>query len=298
MASIDVHIDIFLNYILVEKGLSEKTLESYSRDLTRYATFLADNDIKEITGDDTYLILKHMITLRDQGLSPRSRARHLVTIRSFYAFLYKEKTLKKDPAKLIDFPKSGLKLPDTLCIEEVTTLIDAPDRTTHRGIRDAAMIELLYAAGLRVSELVSLKMRDINLEASFIRVFGKGSKERVVPIGQYAKDKIVFYLTYARPNLLKKKASDYLFVARQEKPLTRQGFWKLLNRYALKAGIDKNISPHTLRHSFATHLLEGGADLRVVQVMLGHADISTTQIYTHITRDHLKKIHTRFHPRG
>lgn len=298
MAVVDVHIDTFLNHILVEKGLAEKTLESYSRDLTRYAAFLSKNGISKVSGEDTYLILKHMIALRDEGLSPRSRARHLVSLRRFYAFLFKEKILSKDPARLIDFPKGGLRLPDTLDLQEITALIETPDRTTHRGLRDAAMIELLYAAGLRVSELVSLRMRDLNREASFVRIFGKGSKERVVPIGQFAREKIDAYLSYARPYLLKTKASEYLFVARQDKPLTRQGFWKMLNRYALKAGITKSISPHTLRHSFATHLLEGGADLRVVQVMLGHADISTTQIYTHITRDHLKKMHTQFHPRG
>jgi integrase/recombinase XerD len=298
MAAIDNHIDVFLNFILVEKGLSEKTLESYSHDLTHYAAFLGKNGITSVSGDDTYLILKHLITLRDEGLSPRSRARHLVSLRGFYAFLFKEKVLTKDPARLIDFPKSGLTLPDTLDLTEITALIDAPDPTSHRGLRDAAMIELLYAAGLRVSELVSLKVRDVNREAAFVRIFGKGSKERVVPIGQYAREKIDLYLTSARPHLLKTAVSDYLFVARQGKPMTRQGFWKLLNRYALKAGIVKTISPHTLRHSFATHLIEGGADLRVVQTMLGHADIATTQIYTHITRDHLKKIHTRFHPRG
>ena len=298
MSDADNHIDLFLNYIQVEKGLSEKTLESYSRDLARYSAFLSANRIHAVSDEDTYPILKHMINLRDEGLSPRSRARHLVTLRSFYSFLHKEKVLSKDPAKLIDFPKSGLHLPDTLTLSEVSALIDAPDRTTHRGIRDAAMIELLYASGLRVSELISLLVRDVNLEASFVRVFGKGSKERVVPVGSYAREKIDFYLRYGRPYLLKGKTGDFLFVARENKPMTRQGFWKLLNRYADKAMIGKSISPHTLRHSFATHLLEGGADLRVVQIMLGHSDIATTQIYTHITRDHLKSIHTRYHPRG
>lgn len=298
MAPMEGYIDLFLNHILIERGLSDKTLESYSRDLVRYADFLKENETASVSSDDTYLILKHLINLRDEGLSPRSRARHLVTLRSFYGFLFKEKIIHKNPAKLIDFPKSGLKLPDTLSLSEITSLIDAPDGTTYRGIRDAAMIELLYAAGLRVSELVSLKLQDVHREASFVRVFGKGSKERVVPIGQYAREKIEFYLTYGRPYLLKDKPSAYLFVARKGNPMSRQGFWKLLNRYAAKAGITKSISPHTLRHSFATHLLEGGADLRVVQIMLGHSDISTTQIYTHITRDHLKKIHTRFHPRG
>ncbi len=298
MSSVDRQIDFFLNYIQVEKGLAGKTLESYSRDLGRYATFLSENQNGLLTDEDTYLILKHLINLRDEGLSPRSRARHLVSIRSFYRFLHKEKVLSKDPSKLIDFPKSGLRLPDTLTAEEVATLIDTPDRTTHRGIRDAAMIELLYASGLRVSELVGLLVRDVNLEAAFVRVFGKGSRERVVPVGSFAREKIEFYLQYGRPYLLKGVTSDFLFVAREGNPMTRQGFWKLLNRYAEKAGIVKNISPHTLRHSFATHLLEGGADLRVVQVMLGHSDISTTQIYTHITRDHLKNIHVKYHPRG
>ncbi|MFA6013209.1 MAG: site-specific tyrosine recombinase XerD [Desulfobacteraceae bacterium] len=298
MSSVNNLIDIFINYAQIEKGLSNQTLESYSRDLGRYAAFLKEIEVKSISEDDTYLILKHLINLRDEGLSPRSRARHLVTIRSFYRFLHKEKTIAKDPAKLIDFPKSGLRLPDTLNTAEVTSLIDAPDRTTHRGIRDAAMIELLYASGLRVSELIRLLMRDVNLDASFVRVFGKGSKERVVPVGSFAREKIDFYLRYSRPYLLKGKTSEFLFVAREEKPMTRQGFWKLLNRYAEKAHIGKNISPHTLRHSFATHLLEGGADLRVVQIMLGHSDISTTQIYTHITREHLKNIHVKYHPRG
>lgn len=298
MASIDLKIDFFLNYILIEKGLSNKTLESYSRDLNRYVLFLSDNGITDISDEDTYLILKHLIVLRDEGLSPRSRARHLVTLRSFYKFMYQEQKIKKDPSKLIDFPKSGLKLPDTLNIQEISTLIDTPDLTKHRGLRDAAMIELLYAAGLRVSELVGLKTTDVNLEASFVRIFGKGSKERVVPVGHYAKTKIENYYQYSRPYLLKGNVSKYLFVARAANPMTRQGFWKLLNRYASLANIGKNISPHTLRHSFATHLLEGGADLRVVQVMLGHEDISTTQIYTHITKEHLKNIHTKYHPRG
>lgn len=298
MSSVDRQIDVFLNYIQVEKGLAGKTLESYSRDLARYASFLTENQDGRVTDEDTYLILKHLINLRDEGLSPRSRARHLVSIRSFYRFLHMEKILSKDPSKLIDFPKSGLRLPDTLTAGDVERLIDAPDRTTPRGIRDAAMIELLYASGLRVSELVLLPVRDVNLDAAFVRVFGKGSRERVVPMGSFAREKIEFYLKYGRPYLLKGRSSDFLFVAREDKPMTRQGFWKLLNRYASKAGIVKNISPHTLRHSFATHLLEGGADLRVVQVMLGHSDISTTQIYTHITRDHLKNIHGKFHPRG
>ncbi len=298
MIPIELSIDNFINYVLIEKGLAVQTVESYSHDLQRYAQFLLNNQIKGLSENDTYHILKHMIDLRDEGLSPRSRSRHLVTLRSFYKFLYQEKLLKKDPSKLIDFPKSGIKLPDTLNVEEVTRLLDSPNTAKSKGKRDAAMIELLYAAGLRVSELVNMKMTNLNLEASFIRVFGKGSKERIVPIGNYAQKKLEDYIKNSRPLLLKSYVSEYLFIARAGNPMTRQGFWKLLNKYGLIAKIDKNISPHTLRHSFATHLLEGGADLRVVQIMLGHADISTTQIYTHISKEHLKNIHNKYHPRG
>jgi integrase/recombinase XerD len=192
----------------------------------------------------------------------------------------------------------GLKLPDVLAVDEISRLLDSPDTSKPVGVRDAAMLELLYAAGLRVSELVNLKLQDINLEAGFVRVFGKGSKERLVPIGQPAKTKIAFYIENARKTALKNRLSPYLFTARAGKPITRQGFWKLLRRYGDQAQIHKKISPHSLRHSFATHLLEGGADLRAVQMMLGHVDISTTQIYTHVTRKHLKDLHQKFHPRG
>ncbi len=298
MVLIEPNIDNFISYILIEKGLAEQSVESYNRDLQRYAQFLADNQIDQLSENDTYHILKHLIDLRDEGLSPRSRSRHLVTLRSFYKFLYSEKILKKDPSKLIDFPKSGLKLPDTLNIDEVKKLLEAPDTAKSKGKRDSAMIELLYAAGLRVSELVTMKMNNLYLDASFIRVFGKGSKERIVPIGNYATKKLEDYIKNSRPLLLKSYVSEYLFIARAGKPMTRQGFWKMLNKYSLIAKINKKISPHTLRHSFATHLLEGGADLRIVQTMLGHADISTTQIYTHISKEHLKNIHNKYHPRG
>ncbi|MDY6790030.1 MAG: site-specific tyrosine recombinase XerD [Thermodesulfobacteriota bacterium] len=298
MSELDTLADQYLNYLLIEKGLSEKTLESYGSDMARYLLFLEEHNIIDISKTDTPLILKHLISMRDAGLGARSRARHLVTIRGFYRFLVQEKRLKHDPTRLIDLPKSGLKLPDVLSVEEVKLLLSTPDANTPVGSRDAAMIELLYAAGLRVSELINLKLQDINLEAGFVRVFGKGSKERVVPIGLFAKQKITDYLKTARPLILKNLPSRYLFVARAGKPMTRQGFWKLIKRYALKAGFNKKITPHSLRHSFASHLLEGGADLRAVQVMLGHVDISTTQIYTHVAREHLKTMHEKFHPRG
>ena len=298
MSALDTLTDQYLNYLLIEKGLSEKTLDSYGSDMARYLTFLENSGIKHISDADTSAILKHLISMRDAGLGAKSRARHLVTIRGFYRFLVQEKILKHDPTRLIDLPKSGLKLPDVLSIEEVRLFLNIPDTKTPIGSRDSAMIELLYAAGLRVSELVNLKLQDVNLEAGFVRVFGKGSKERIVPIGLFAKEKIDDYLKTARPLMLKNIPSRYLFVARAGKPMTRQGFWKLIKRYALRGGFNKKITPHTLRHSFASHLLEGGADLRAVQVMLGHVDISTTQIYTHVAREHLIKIHEKFHPRG
>jgi integrase/recombinase XerD len=291
-------VDRFLDYLLIEKGLARSTLESYSRDLLRYADFLRQSGQDELTDQDTPLILKHLIQLRNEGLGARSRARHLVALRGFYKFLVQEKFLSRDSTALIDLPKTSLKLPDVLSVEDVHRLINAPKSDTPAAIRDAAMLELLYAAGLRVSELVQLRLQDVNLEAGFVRVIGKGSKERVVPIGLYAKEKISFYLQNGRPELLKKSSSPHIFVARAGKPLTRQGFWKLLRRYATAAGIKKKVSPHSLRHSFASHLLEGGADLRAVQMMLGHVDISTTQIYTHVARERLKELHRRYHPRG
>jgi integrase/recombinase XerD len=294
----DILIDQYLNYLLVEKGLSRSTLESYSRDLVRYQEFIQNSGTRCISESDTALILKHMIALRNAGLGARSRARHLVSLRGFYRFAVQEKVLKHDPAALVDLPKTSLKLPDVLSVEEVSQLLSTPDPAKPTGARDAAMLELLYAAGLRVSELVNLKLQNVNLESGFVRVFGKGSKERIVPIGFHAKEKVEYYLEHGRKTLLKNQISPYIFVARAAKPLTRQGFWKLLRRYGDLTQLNKKITPHSLRHSFATHLLEGGADLRAVQVMLGHVDISTTQIYTHVTRKHLKDLHKRFHPRG
>jgi integrase/recombinase XerD len=296
--AMDILIDQFLNYLLVEKGLAQKTLEAYSRDIIRYRNFLAENKLTAFSEEDTPLILKHLILLRKAGLAARSRARHLVAIRGLYRFLVQEKVLRNDPARLIDLPKSGLKLPHVLSREEIELLLEAPDTGKPIGVRDAAMLELLYAAGLRVSELINLKLQDINMEAGFVRVFGKGSRERVVPIGVHARKKVNTYLNTVRSRRLRKATSPYLFIARADRPMTRQGFWKLLRRYAMQAGLKKKITPHSLRHSFASHLLEGGADLRAVQIMLGHVDISTTQIYTHVTRDHLKKLHQKYHPRG
>lgn len=291
-------IDQYLNFLLLEKGLSPNTLESYSRDLAQYITFLKKQKLVTVSDTDTPIILKFLITLRDSGIGARSRARYLVTLRGLYKFLIKEKIIKNDPTKIISLPKTGITLPDVLSIEEIKRLLSAPDTSKPTGARDSAMIELLYAAGMRVSELIHIKLQNVNTEAGFVRIFGKGSKERVVPIGVYAGKKIENYTKTTRPLLLKKNNSNYLFIARAGKPMTRQGFWKLLKRYALIAQITKKTTPHTLRHSFASHLLEGGADLRSVQIMLGHVDISSTQIYTHVAQEHLKKMHTKYHPRG
>jgi integrase/recombinase XerD len=296
-ASCDALLDRYLDFLIVEKGLAAQTIEAYSRDLVRYISFLVESGRATVSEADTPLILKYLISMREDGLNARSRARHLVSIRGFYRFLAQEEILPSDPSRLIDLPKSGLKLPDVLTIDEVKRLLDAPDPKKPSGCRDAAMLELLYAAGLRVSELITLKLQDVNLTAGYVRVFGKGAKERVVPIGQYAQEKIRRFTTGARQALLKDRISATLFVARAGKPLSRQGFWKLIKRYGLRAGLRKVITPHTLRHSFASHLLEGGADLRAVQTMLGHADITTTQIYTHVARDHLKYLHQKYHPR-
>jgi integrase/recombinase XerD len=296
-ASCDDLLDRYLDFLMVEKGLAAQTIEAYSRDLVRYIAFLDENGHAAVSEADTPLILKYLISMREDGLNARSRARHLVSIRGFYRFLMQAEILSSDPTRLIDLPKSGLKLPDVLTIDEVKRLLEAPDLGKPAGCRDAAMLELLYAAGLRVSELTALELQDINLTAGYVRVFGKGAKERVVPIGQYAQEKIRRYINGARQTLLKDRISATLFVARAGKPLSRQGFWKLIKRYGLRAGLRKVITPHTLRHSFASHLLEGGADLRAVQTMLGHADIATTQIYTHVARDHLKYLHQKFHPR-
>jgi integrase/recombinase XerD len=298
MASLDIFVDQYINYLVFEKGLSEKSIESYSSDLSNYLEFLKQKGIKDITQTDTPLILKHMIALRESGLGSKSCARHLITLRGFYKFLAQEKILEFDPAKLIDLPKSGLKLPDVLSVSEINLLLNIPDSNKPLGKRNSAMLELLYAAGLRVSELVNLKFLDVNLEACFVRVMGKGSKERIVPFGLFARNKIDDYINNSRPLLLKNRISQYLFVARAGKPMTRQGFWKLLKKYVKQAGIRKKVTPHSFRHSFASHLLEGGADLRTVQVMLGHVDISSTQIYTHVARDHLRQIHEKYHPRG
>jgi integrase/recombinase XerD len=291
-------IDRYQQFLITEKGLAPNTIEAYARDLDHYLGFMQHEKIDDIGQTDTALLLKYMIEMRRQGLSRRTRARHISALRGYFRYLVDQGVSNDDPTRKLTLPKKIQRLPVTFSTDQVQQLLNQPDASTSRGQRDRAMLELLYAAGLRVSELVTMPVQNVNLEAGFVRVLGKGSKERLVPIGRFAQEAVSLYLEQARALLLKGRMSSFLFVAHAGRPMTRQGFWKLLKKYAASAGIDARITPHSLRHSFASHLLEGGADLRSVQKMLGHADISTTQIYTHVAREQLIEMHRRFHPRG
>jgi integrase/recombinase XerD len=293
----DKFIQEYLDFLIVEKGLSPNSIASYADDLAQYANFLAENKIQALDQADTTVILAWLIHLTRKGLAPKSRARHLITIRGLYRFLITQGHTAFNPVKDVDIPKTGQALPEIMSVPEVEALLEAIDTTRPKELRNAAMLEIMYGAGLRVSELIHLKTSDVNLDANLVRVMGKGAKERIVPIGSRARESTVRWKDQARPLVLKQLTSPFLFVARAAKPMTRQGFWKIIKKYAALAGISRSITPHTLRHSFATHLLEGGADLRSVQTMLGHADISTTQIYTHISRDYLVRMHEKYHPR-
>jgi integrase/recombinase XerD len=295
MPHTDFLADQFLHYLRVERGLSRNTVESYSRDMVKFFGFLEARSLSAL--DVSQADLMDFISSLAGPLSIRSIARHISSLRGFYRFLVSDDRIKTNPARLLSAPKLPRRLPDVLSRSEVDRLLSQPYGDTGRGRRDRAMLELLYATGLRVSELVGLRIPNINLEAGFVRTVGKGSKERMVPVGEKALEALREYLAHGRTALLKRKSSQFLFVSARGKPLTRQGFWKIIKRYGLKAGIRKPLTPHSLRHSFATHLLECGADLRSVQVMLGHADISTTQIYTHVTRERLKQVHEKYHPR-
>jgi integrase/recombinase XerD len=296
--SLNQNLDQFLNYLVVEKGLSANTLEAYGRDLARYVGFVTDMGISRPVDISAASVLEFLASLKKAGLSPRSRARTLVALRTFHKFLLTEGLAAGNPAAQIAAPRSLASLPQTLAPDEVDRLLAVPQGAGELEIRDRAMLELLYATGLRVSELVGLKMSDLQLDAGYLTAFGKRSKQRIVPMGETAQETLTSYLRQGRHLLLKDRESPHVFLNRAGKGLTRQGFWKIIKKRALASGIRKNITPHTLRHSFATHLLENGADLRSVQTMLGHADISTTQIYTHVTRERLKKIHEQYHPRG
>lgn len=295
-------IEEFTDVIWMERGLSENTLSAYRTDLKNFVSWLATKSVtglsEKLINADRQLIMRYLTELEHQAISSRSRARLLSSLRRFYAYLLREKKIEVDPVALIDAPKLGRSLPKTLTEEDVEALLMAPDTSTLLGLRDRVLFEVLYATGLRVSELVELQLNQVNLQQGVIRVTGKGNKERLVPLGEQAIDWLTKYLCNTRADLLKGQVSDALFVTKRGGAMTRQAFWYLIKRYAIVANIESTISPHTLRHAFATHLLNHGADLRVVQMLLGHSDLSTTQIYTHVAKARLKSIHEQHHPRG
>jgi len=291
-------LDDYLSRLSVDKGLSQATIEAYSNDILDFIDFIIKQKIKEPKEIDSYHILLWLKKLRERGIIATSIARRLSSLRGFFKFLVKEYNLEKDPISNITSPKLGRKLPIVLSISEVERLLEQPNIKNPRGLRDKALLELVYACGLRVSEAVTLKMPQIEFSTGFLRVFGKGNKERIIPIGEIAIYWIKKYISEARPILLKNTQSMYVFIGNKGRPISRQRFWQILKNYTIKAGISENVTPHVLRHCFATHLLEGGADLRVVQMLLGHASLSTTQIYTHLNLSYLRQIHKEFHPRG
>ncbi|KOS69288.1 recombinase XerD [Lysinibacillus contaminans] len=293
-------IEDYIHFIQVERQLSANTLASYRRDLENYVQFLQEIegmiDFKRV---ERTTILRHLEQLRIQGKTSRTVARHISSIRSFHQFLLREKRAETDPTVHLEMPTIEQKLPNVLSIEEIEAILLAPNRSKPQGIRDVAMLELLYGSGMRISELIALDLADIHLTMGFVRVFGKGGKERIIPLGKSSLAALSAYLDGARGQLQGKyPKTEAFFINQRGKRLTRQGCWKLMKEHALKAGIKHELTPHTLRHSFATHLVENGADLRAVQEMLGHADISTTQIYTHISKTRLSEVYKQFHPRA
>jgi integrase/recombinase XerD len=294
---IDAAVDRFLRYLATERGLAANTVLAYGRDLAAFLNTLERRRIQEVSAIQARDVVEFLQALQRRGLSARSRARMFAAVRGLFTFLLREEVIATDPSRDIRLPRLGQRLPRSLAPDEVAQLLNDPDANALRQ-RDGAMIELVYATGLRVSEAVSLKVSQVNLEGGYLTVVGKGSKERAVPIGTYARQRLLDYLQHARPKILAGRLSPYLFVNRAGRHLTRQGFWKRLRLAARRSGVPGKVSPHTLRHAFATHLVDGGADLRAVQMMLGHADIATTQIYTHVARDRLRAVHRKFHPRG
>jgi len=288
----------FLNYLTVERGLSSNTIISYRQDLLRFidhcVTVMGASGLGSVKRQD---ISNYLLSLKDKGLSSNSISRALVSIKSFFRFLLAEGFLKDDVTAALESPKLIRPLPKVLLLSEVEKILAAPDTRDPIGIRDKAVLEIMYATGMRVSEVVTLRMADVDFDLGIVKCMGKGGKERIVPLGKKAQDAVTRYIEKVRGKMVKEKADPHLFLSRLGRKISRQTFWKMVKVYARRSRIKKDIMPHTLRHSFATHLLERGADLRVVQEMLGHADIATTQIYTHINKERLKAIHKQFHPR-
>mgnify|MGYP000128948974 CR=1 FL=1 len=288
-------IELFLDSVWSESGLTENTLSAYGSDLKIFAKWLNNKTLLEVTEAS---IASFLESRYKEGVSSRSSARILSSLRRFYGYLQREGMLECDPTALIEAPHIGRTLPESLSESDIDSLLDAPEITDVLGFRDKVMLELLYATGLRVSELIALKFEQVSFRQGFVRVMGKGNKERLVPVGEQAMEWLEEYMAGARVDILANRQCDFLFVTKRGSGMTRQAFWYVIKRYAKKAEINKHLSPHTLRHAFATHLLNHGADLRVVQLLLGHSDLSTTQIYTHVAQERLKKLHADFHPRG
>ncbi len=289
-------LDVFIDHLWLEDGLAKNTLESYRLDLSAFSLWLIKQNKQLLTVDQADI--QQYLAVRFPQSKARSISRLIASLRRFYRYLMRDNKICLDPTIQIQSPKLPRSLPKSLNEDEVLALLDAPNLNESAGLRDRAMLELLYACGLRVSELVGVKVTEVSINDGVVRVTGKGSKTRLVPMGEEAVDWISRYLSEARPDILQKRLCDALFVTNRGQAMTRQAFWYLIKRYALLAGINKPMSPHVLRHAFATHLLNHGADLRVVQMLLGHADISTTQIYTHVARERLKQLHSAHHPRG
>ena len=288
----------FQDYLTLEQGVSPRTFEAYGRDVARFATYAIGKGVPAPGEVGSRLLREFVYHLKDLGLAPASIRRNVSAVRTYFRFLLAEGTVVRDPSERLETPRRWRTLPEVLTVEEATRLLGAPSLDEPLAFRDRALLELAYGAGLRVSEWISLGVRDVLMEDGLVRVFGKGSRERLVPIGRSAIGAVAVYQRELRPTLEQGEGKGILFLNSRGRPLTRMGAWKILRKYVAKAGIAKAVSPHTLRHSFATHLLEGGADLRAVQEMLGHADISTTQIYTHIDREYLRTVHRQFHPRA
>lgn len=293
------HVLDYLHFLTIERGLAQNTRKSYQRDLEKYLAFLKKKGIKEWQAVDRFVVVQFLQELQEEKKSPATITRMVTSLRRFHQFLRQERFTDHDPMQHIDSPKKVQKLPDTLSLQEVEQLIETPDTKEILGIRDRAILEVMYATGLRVSELIGLKLNDLHLSMGLLQTLGKGDKERIVPLGDLAIQWIECYLEESRPLLTSKRPEEtHLFVNNHGKGLSRQGIWKNLKALVRKAGIHKNVTPHTLRHSFATHLLENGADLRTVQELLGHADISTTQIYTHITKKRMTEVYKQHFPRA
>lgn len=294
----DKFIDEYMNYLIAERRLSQNTIQAYSTDLIEFISFLGCEGLGDFKGRGREDILNYLTLIRERGLSTSSLMRRLASIKGLYRFLVRENYINKDPSEIIEVVRREKKLPHVLSSEEIETLLNQPDSNSSLGLRDKAMLELLYATGLRVTELISLPLGAVNLQVGYLMTMGKGGKERIVPVGELALEMLKTYLAVARPVIVGPYENRFLFANKYGQKMTRQGFWKIIKKYAAKASFSQEISPHSLRHSFATHLLERGADLRSVQEMLGHANISTTQIYTHILKSRMRELFKRFHPRG